>query len=101
MLTEAGRALIGPARTAVRGVETARAGVASVRELRTGRVDIASMPSQAAAAFLTAAGRDATAGPGTDEPRSAGGRAGPGRVGPRCPGRRSRGGRGSWLPGAR
>ncbi|WP_320783477.1 LysR family transcriptional regulator [Streptomyces sp. CRN 30] len=47
VLTEAGRALIGPAREAVRSLETARASVESVHELRTGRLDVASMPSQA------------------------------------------------------
>jgi DNA-binding transcriptional LysR family regulator len=38
VLTEAGRALIEPARAAVRSLETARASVASVHELRTGRL---------------------------------------------------------------
>ncbi|EME99880.1 LysR family transcriptional regulator [Streptomyces mobaraensis NBRC 13819 = DSM 40847] len=47
VLTEAGRALIDPARAAVRSLEAARASVASVRELRSGRLDIAAMPSQA------------------------------------------------------
>ncbi|MBZ4321230.1 LysR family transcriptional regulator [Streptomyces huiliensis] len=47
VLTEAGRALVGPARAAVRSLEVARASVASVRELRTGRLDVAAMPSQA------------------------------------------------------
>ncbi|WP_030672133.1 LysR family transcriptional regulator [Streptomyces rimosus] len=47
VLTEAGRALIEPARAAVRGLATARASVAAVHELRTGRVDVATMPSQA------------------------------------------------------
>ena len=47
VLTEAGRALIEPAREAVRSLETARASVAAVRELREGRLDIAAMPSQA------------------------------------------------------
>jgi DNA-binding transcriptional LysR family regulator len=47
VLTEAGAALIEPARAAVRGMETARASVEAVHELRTGRVDIAAMPSPA------------------------------------------------------
>lgn len=44
VLTEAGTALIEPARAAVRSMETARAGVDAVHELRTGRLDIAAMP---------------------------------------------------------
>ncbi|NEA97634.1 LysR substrate-binding domain-containing protein [Streptomyces sp. SID13726] len=47
VLTEAGTALIEPARAAVRGVETARASVDAVRDLRSGRLDIAAMPSPA------------------------------------------------------
>ncbi|MET7354951.1 LysR family transcriptional regulator [Streptomyces mirabilis] len=47
VLTEAGKALIEPARAAVRSLETARAGVAAVHELREGRLDVAAMPSQA------------------------------------------------------
>ncbi|MFM9582404.1 LysR family transcriptional regulator [Streptomyces caniscabiei] len=47
VLTEAGRALIEPAREAVRSLETARASVAAVHELREGRLDVASVPSQA------------------------------------------------------
>ncbi|MFE4535352.1 LysR family transcriptional regulator [Streptomyces scopuliridis] len=47
VLTEAGRALIEPARKAVRSLEVARASVAAVHELREGRLDVASMPSQA------------------------------------------------------
>lgn len=47
VLTEAGEALIDPARAAVRSLHTARARVAAVHELRTGRLDIAAMPSQA------------------------------------------------------
>ncbi|MFJ7230550.1 LysR family transcriptional regulator [Streptomyces tendae] len=53
VLTEAGRALIEPARTAVRSLETARASVASVHELRSGRLDVASMPSQAVEPLTT------------------------------------------------
>jgi DNA-binding transcriptional LysR family regulator len=46
VLTDAGTALIGPARQVVRGLETARAAVTGVADLRTGRVEIAAMPSQ-------------------------------------------------------
>jgi DNA-binding transcriptional LysR family regulator len=47
VLTEAGEALIEPARAAVRSLKTARASVAAVHELREGRLDVAAMPSQA------------------------------------------------------
>ncbi|GAA2621595.1 hypothetical protein GCM10009863_39600 [Streptomyces axinellae] len=47
VLTEAGTALIEPALAALRSLETARASVAAVHELRAGRVDVAAMPSQA------------------------------------------------------
>ncbi|WP_282792494.1 LysR substrate-binding domain-containing protein [Streptomyces sp. CC224B] len=53
VLTEAGRALIEPARAAVRSLGTARASVAAVRELREGRLDVASMPSQAVEPLTT------------------------------------------------
>lgn len=53
VLTEAGRALIDPARAAVRSLATARAGVAAVRELREGRLDVAAMPSQAVEPLTT------------------------------------------------
>lgn len=53
VLTEAGQALIEPARAAVRSLRTARAGVAAVRELRDGRVDVAAMPSQAVEPLTT------------------------------------------------
>jgi DNA-binding transcriptional LysR family regulator len=46
VLTDAGHALIGPARQVVRVLDGARASVASVAGLRTGRVEIAAMPSQ-------------------------------------------------------
>ncbi|GAA2348507.1 LysR family transcriptional regulator [Streptomyces violaceusniger] len=46
VLTDAGTALIGPAREAVRSLQLARASVESVHGLRTGRVDIAAPPSQ-------------------------------------------------------
>lgn len=47
VLTEAGRALVEPARQAVRSLEVARDSIGAVTGLRTGRVDIAAMPSQA------------------------------------------------------
>lgn len=47
VLTEAGRALIEPARQAVRALEVARASVESVKNAHTGRIAIASMPSPA------------------------------------------------------
>ncbi|MEU5876226.1 LysR family transcriptional regulator [Spirillospora sp. NPDC047279] len=47
VLTEAGNALIGPARQAVRSLEVARESVSAARGMRTGRVTIASMPSPA------------------------------------------------------
>ncbi|MFE2678579.1 LysR family transcriptional regulator [Streptomyces hygroscopicus] len=53
VLTEAGEALIEPARAAVRSLETARASVAAVHELRAGRLDIAAMPSQAVEPLTT------------------------------------------------
>ncbi|MFF1712076.1 LysR family transcriptional regulator [Streptomyces sp. NPDC058268] len=53
VLTEAGSALIEPARAAVRRLETARASVTAVHELRAGRLDIAAMPSQAVEPLTT------------------------------------------------
>jgi DNA-binding transcriptional LysR family regulator len=53
VLTEAGRALIEPARAAVRSLEVARASVESVHELREGRLDVAAMPSQAVEPLTT------------------------------------------------
>lgn len=47
VLTPAGESLIGPAREVLRGVELARATVAAVQGLRSGRLVVASMPSQA------------------------------------------------------
>lgn len=46
-LSEAGRAMIEPARQVIRDLETARATVQSVTGLRTGRLEIAAMPSPA------------------------------------------------------
>jgi DNA-binding transcriptional LysR family regulator len=53
VLTEAGKALIEPARAAVRSLQTARARVAAVNELREGRLDLAAMPSQAVEPLTT------------------------------------------------
>ncbi|QWF84739.1 LysR family transcriptional regulator [Amycolatopsis sp. CA-230715] len=47
VLTQAGRALVEPARQVVRGLETARASVESASGVRSGRVELAAMPSQA------------------------------------------------------
>ncbi|HEY1174767.1 MAG TPA: LysR family transcriptional regulator, partial [Phytomonospora sp.] len=47
VLTEAGEALVEPARRAVRALAVARASVDAVRGLRSGEVTIASMPSPA------------------------------------------------------
>lgn len=47
VLTQAGRALIEPARQVVRGLASARASVDSVAGLEVGRVEVAAMPSQA------------------------------------------------------
>ncbi|MFI5585927.1 LysR family transcriptional regulator [Amycolatopsis sp. NPDC051758] len=47
VLTDAGRALIEPARQVLRGLAAARASVESVAGLQVGRVEIAAMPSQA------------------------------------------------------
>ncbi|WP_405667236.1 LysR family transcriptional regulator [Streptomyces sp. NBC_01166] len=46
-LTESGRAMIAPARQVLRALETTRATVESVKGLRSGRLEIASMPSPA------------------------------------------------------
>ncbi|ATL25996.1 LysR family transcriptional regulator [Streptomyces formicae] len=53
VLTEAGHALIGPAREAARSLRTARSSVEAVHELRTGRLDVACMPSQAVEPLTT------------------------------------------------
>ncbi|MGW3564631.1 LysR family transcriptional regulator [Streptomyces sp. NPDC000941] len=53
VLTETGRALVEPAREAVRSLETARASVAAVQELREGRLDVTAMPSQAVEPLTT------------------------------------------------
>ncbi|MEU2682300.1 LysR family transcriptional regulator [Streptomyces hygroscopicus] len=63
VLTEAGTALIGPAREAVRSLQLARASVESVHGLRGGRVDIAAPPSQAVEPLTTMIDRFARAHP--------------------------------------
>jgi DNA-binding transcriptional LysR family regulator len=47
VLSQAGQALVEPARAAVRSLELARAAVGTVQALRGGALDIAAMPSQA------------------------------------------------------
>ncbi|GAA2894480.1 transcriptional regulator CynR [Pseudonocardia halophobica] len=47
VLTEAGRALVGPAREVGHGLEVARAAVEAVEGLRAGRVEIVATPSEA------------------------------------------------------
>jgi DNA-binding transcriptional LysR family regulator len=47
VLTQAGHALVEPARAAVRSLELARAAVGTIQALRGGALDIAAMPSQA------------------------------------------------------
>ncbi|MCE3554563.1 LysR family transcriptional regulator [Pseudonocardia sp. RS11V-5] len=47
VLTEAGRALVGPAREVGHGLELARASVEAVEGMRSGRVEIVATPSQA------------------------------------------------------
>ncbi|GAA3725024.1 DNA-binding transcriptional LysR family regulator [Spinactinospora alkalitolerans] len=51
--TEAGEALIEPARQVLRDLETTRATVESIKGARSGRVDIAAMPSQAVEPLTT------------------------------------------------
>ncbi|MGW8530184.1 MULTISPECIES: LysR family transcriptional regulator [Nocardiopsidaceae] len=47
VLTGAGHALVGPAREAVRGLDLARSAVEAAQGLRRGRVDVATLPTQA------------------------------------------------------
>lgn len=56
VLTDAGRALIEPARDAVRSLQTARDKVAAVRELRDGQLDLVATPSQAVEPLTTMIG---------------------------------------------
>ncbi|MFE1168948.1 LysR family transcriptional regulator [Nocardiopsis sp. NPDC058789] len=46
VLSDAGHALVEPAREAVRGLDLARSAVEAVRGLRRGRVDVAALPTQ-------------------------------------------------------
>jgi DNA-binding transcriptional LysR family regulator len=55
-LTEAGRAMIEPARQVLRDLDTVRATAESVQGLRTGRLEIASMPSPAVQPLSTMIG---------------------------------------------
>ena len=45
VLTEAGKELVGPARLVMRNLDAAQSAVQSVRGLRSGRLDIVTMPS--------------------------------------------------------
>jgi DNA-binding transcriptional LysR family regulator len=63
-LTPAGRALLGPARQALRDVDTARAAVASVTGLLTGSLTLGSLPTLAADPLAGLVGRFRTAHPG-------------------------------------
>ncbi|HEY3940875.1 MAG TPA: LysR substrate-binding domain-containing protein [Acidimicrobiales bacterium] len=62
--TPAGEALIGPARQALRDVETARAAVASVAGLESGSLALASLPTLAADPLAGLVGRFRAAHPG-------------------------------------
>jgi DNA-binding transcriptional LysR family regulator len=55
-LTEAGRAMIEPARQVLRDLDTVKATAESVQGLRTGRLEIASMPSPAVQPLTTMIG---------------------------------------------
>ena len=63
-LTPAGQALLGPARQALRDVDTARAAVASVTGLVTGSLTLGSLPTLAADPLAGLVGRFRTAHPG-------------------------------------
>ncbi len=63
-LTPAGKALLGPARQALRDVDTARAAVASVTGLVTGSLTLGSLPTLAADPLAGLVGRFRTAHPG-------------------------------------
>lgn len=63
-LTPAGHALLGPARQALRDVETARAAVASVTGLVTGSLTLGSLPTLAADPLAGLVGRFRTTHPG-------------------------------------
>jgi DNA-binding transcriptional LysR family regulator len=63
-LTAAGEALVGPARQALRDVDTAAAAVAAVTGLVAGRLDVASLPTLAADPMADLVGRFRRAHPG-------------------------------------
>ena len=63
-LTPAGQALLGPARQALRDVDTARAAVASVTGLVTGSLSLGSLPTLAADPLAGLVGRFRTGHPG-------------------------------------
>jgi LysR family transcriptional regulator, carnitine catabolism transcriptional activator len=63
-LTPAGEALVGPARQALRDIETARSAVESVAGLRTGSLALASLPTLAADPLAGLVGRFRAAHPG-------------------------------------
>ena len=63
-LTAAGAALLAPARQALRDLDTARAAVAGVVELRSGHVDLVCLPTLAADPVAAIIGRFRTAHPG-------------------------------------
>jgi DNA-binding transcriptional LysR family regulator len=64
VLTQAGQALIEPARQIVRGLTTARASVESTAGLQAGQVEIAAMPSQTVEPLSTMISRFTTIHPG-------------------------------------
>jgi LysR family transcriptional regulator, carnitine catabolism transcriptional activator len=63
-LTPAGEALVGPARQALRDIETAKSAVASVAGLETGSLALGSLPTLAAEPLADLVGRFRTAHPG-------------------------------------
>jgi len=63
-LTAAGEALVDPARQAIRDAETARAAVAAVAGLTAGRLDLAALPTLAAAPLAGLVGAFCRAHPG-------------------------------------
>ncbi|GAA1768826.1 MULTISPECIES: LysR family transcriptional regulator [Streptomonospora] len=63
-LTAAGRAMVEPARQVLRGLDTTRASVESIKGMLSGRVDIAVMPSQAVEPLTTIVTRFAERFPG-------------------------------------
>src|SRR5262245_25490729 len=64
VLTSAGEALVGPTRQTLRDVESARAAVAAVAGLETGRLDLCALPTLAADPVAPLTGAFRTAHPG-------------------------------------